>query len=250
MRAMEFINEAINWQGNKGAAQATSTDHTLDEARQYVKSNYPKHKTYTVRRVEPGFRALDVKTGEHNDDAMRASYTQENAINQFVSIFKLKENPYMSGSEQFTSSIGYSWHVGEDSEHKHAILYYEDRGMGSDSITIAGKTAVELKLMHEALIQVGLIPDPAETKAKRAATAKSRSDAAAKKGIKIGTRITIRRMDNNEICFAGNVTAITPNGAVEITIDEKNPEQQGPEVGDKYKMKPGTINKHMISNDN
>ena len=250
MRATEFTTEAINWQGNLGNQQAAQTDHTIDEARQYVKSNYPKHKTYTVRRMEPGFRALDVKTGEHNDDAMRASNMQETAINQFVSIFKLKENTYMSGSAQFTTSIGYSWHVGEDADHTHAILYYEDRGMGSDSITIAAKTAADLAIMQEVLIDTGLIPDPAEVKAKRAATAKNRSDAAAKKGIKIGTRITIRRMDTNEICFAGDVTAITPNGVVEITIDQKDPAQQGPEIGEKYKMKPGTISKHMISNDN
>lgn len=250
MRATEFTNESIKWQGNTGIEQSRHTDHTIDEARRYVQTNYPKHKTYTLRRLEPGFRALNIKTGtvDTTSDAANASQNQKAALDQFVSIFKLKENTYMSGSEQVSSSIGFSWHVGEDKEHKHAVFYYEDRGMGNDTITIAAKTAVELKVMHEVLIHTGLIPDPDEVKAKRTATASSRVDAAAKKGIKVGTRITARRLDNNEIWYAGDVTAITPTGVVEITIDQVDPKLQGIAVGDKHKMKPGSISKDMISN--
>ena len=249
MKANEFIVESIKWQGNLGANQSRQTDHTIEEARRYVKENYPRNKTYTLNRLEPGFRALDIKTGSTNTDAAKATLNQEAALNQFVEIFKLKENTYMSGSEQVTASIGYSWHVGEDKERKHAIFYYEDRGMGSDSITIAAKTLVELKVMQEVLIHTGLIPDPDEAKAKRAADADKRKNVLAKKGIKIGTRITARRLDNNEVWFAGNVTAIAPNGSVEITIDQVDPAVQGVSVGSKYKMKPGSISKDMISND-
>lgn len=249
MKAHEIVNESIKWQGNLGANQARHTDHTIDEARRYVKENYPRHKTYTLSRLEPGFRALDLKTGSTNTSAVNASLSQEAALNQFVEIFKLKENPYMSGSEQVSASIGFSWHVGEDKEHKHAIFYYEDRGMGSDSITIAAKTNIELKVMHEVLIHSGLIPDPDEAKAKRAADAAKRKDVLAKKGIKIGTRITARRLDNNEVWFAGNVTSIASNGSVAITIDQVDPAVQGVSVGSVYKMKPGSISKDMISND-
>ncbi len=249
MKANEFITESVKWQGNLGATQAQQTDHTIEEARRYVKENYPRNKTYTLNRLEPGFRALDIKTGSTNTDAAKATLNQEAALNQFVEIFKLKENTYMSGSEQVSASIGFSWHVGEDKERKHAIFYYEDRGMGSDSITIAAKTLVELKVMQEVLIHTGLIPDPDEAKAKRAADADKRKNVLAKKGIKIGTRITARRLDNNEVWFAGNVTAIAPNGSVEITIDQVDPAVQGVSVGSKYKMKPGSISKDMISND-
>lgn len=250
MRASEFLPEAINWQGNKGAEQARYTDHTIDEARQYVKQNYPRNKTYTIRRLEPGFRALDLKTGGTNPGAMNASANQEAALNQFVEIFKLQQNTYMSGSEQVSASIGYSWHVGEDKERKHAIFYYEDRGMGNDTITIAAKTLIELKVMEEVLIHTGLIPDPDEVKAKRAATASKRNDALEKKGIKIGTRITANRLDNNEVWWSGLVTNIGKTGVVEITIDQVHPDMQVLKVGDKEKMKPGSISKSMISNEN
>lgn len=249
MKANEFINESIKWQGNLGATQARQTDHTIEEARRYVKENYPRNRTYTISRLEPGFRALDIKTGSTNPSAANATLNQEAALNQFVEIFKLKQNPYMSGSEQVTGSIGFSWHVGEDKERKHAIFYYEDRGMGSDSITIAAKTIVELKVMQEVLIHTGLIPDPDEAKAKRIADAAKRRDVLAKKGIKIGTRITARRLDNGEVWFAGNVTGIASNGSVEITIDQADPAVQGVTVGSVYKMKPGSISKDMISND-
>ena len=249
MKANEIVNEAIKWQGNAGAEQAKYTDHTIEEARRYVKEHYPRNKTYTINRLEPGFRALNVKTGGMNTSAVNATLNQEAALNQFVEIFKLKENTYMSGSEQVTASIGFSWHVGEDKERKHAIFYYEDRGMGSDSITIAAKTVVELKVMQEVLIHTGLIPDPDEAKAKRAADAAKRKDVLVKKGIKIGTRITARRLDNGEVWFAGNITSIAPNGSVGITIDQVDPAVQGVTVGSVYKMKPGSISKDMISND-
>lgn len=249
MKASEFINESIKWQGNLGANQALQTDHTVEEARHYIKMNYPRNKTYTINRLEPGFRALNIKTGSIEKSVANAALNQEAALNQFIEIFKLKENTYMSGSEQVTSSIGFSWHVGEDKDRKHAIFYYEDRGMGSDSITIAAKTIVELKVMQEVLIHTGLISDPDEAKAKRAADAAKRRDVLAKKGIKIGTRITARRLDNGEVWFAGNVTGIASNGSVEITIDQADPAVQGITVGSVYKMKPGSISKDMISND-
>ena len=250
MRAREFISEVLNWQGNKGAEQAKYTDHTIDEARRYVKENYPKNKTYTITRLEPGFRALDVKTRDYKDSAIRAGDSQETALNQFVSIFKLQQTPYMSGSEQVSASIGFSWHVGEDRERKHAIFYYEDRGMGNDTITIAAKTLIELQIMEEVLIHAGLIPDPDEVKLKRAATATKRNDALEKKGIKIGSRITANRIDNNELWWAGAVTNIGNTGVVEITIDQIHPDMQVLKVGDKYKMKPGSISKSMVSNEN
>ena len=250
MRANEFMNEAIEWQGNRGAEQARYTDHTIDEARQYVKQNYPRNKTYTIRRLEPGVRALDLKTGGTNQSAVNAAASQEAALNQFVSIFKLQQNAYMSGSEQVSASIGFSWHVGEDRERKHAIFYYEDRGMGSDSITIAAKTNIELKVMEEVLIHTGLIPDPDEVKAKRAATAGKRNDALEKKGIKIGSKITADRIDNGEVWWSGVVTKISNSGTVEIAIEYIHPQMQTLKVGDKYKMKPGSISKSMVSNEN
>lgn len=236
------------WQGNSGVQQATNTDHTFDEAKHYVKSNYPHNKTFMLRRLEPGFRAMDLRTGDLKSSVVNATLSQEAALNQFVSIFALQQNHYFSGSEQVTASIGYSWHVGEDQTRKHAILYYEDRGMGSDSITIAAKSLPDLDVMQETLIQSGLIPDPAEQKAKRAADAEKRNDALEKKGVRIGTRLTAKRIDNGEIWWSGLVTAITKNGSAEITIDRVHPAQQTLSVGDKYKMKPGNISKDMVYN--
>lgn len=250
MRASEFIPEAIDWQGNRGAKQAQYAENTIDEARRYVKENYPRNKTYTIRRLEPGVRALDLKTGGTNQSAVNATLSQEAALNQFVSIFKLQQNTYMSGSEQMTPSIGFSWHVGEDRERKHAIFYYEDRGMGSDSITIAAKTNIELKVMEEVLIHTGLIPDPDEVKAKRAATASKRNDALEKKGIRVGSRITANRLDDGEVWWSGTVTNIGKTGVVEITIDRVHANMQTLKVGDKYNMKPGSISKSMVSNEN
>ena len=234
----------MNWQGNQGINQAMHTDHTIDDAQRYVKENYTKNKTYTIRRLEPGFRALDIKTGMLKPEKIHASISQEEALNQFIDIFKLQQNAYLSGSKQITASIGYSWHVAEDSAREHAIFYYEDRGMGQDSITIAAKTTAELDKMREVLIQSGLVPDPAEIKAKRAATATKRNDMLEKKGIKIGTRIT--SAEDGKVWFSGIVTNIGKTGIVEITIDQSN--MQTLSVGDKHKMKPGNISKSMISN--
>lgn len=248
MRVSDILLETINWQGNQGSEQSKNTEHTIEEARRYVKENYPKNKTYSLRRLEPGFRALDIKTGNMKPEQVNAALNQEAAINQFVKVFNLKQNQYMSGSEQVSSGIGFSWHVGEDRERRHAIFYYEDRGMGNDTITIAAKTLVDLKLMEEFLIQTGLVTDPAERKAKVAATVNNRNDALEKKNIRIGSRITSYRIDNNEVSWSGIVTNIGNTGIVEITIDQVHAQQQAYKIGDKHKMKPGSISKSMVSN--
>lgn len=243
------MQEAIAWQGNSGVAQAAATDHTIDDAKRYVKENYRYHKTYTIRRLEPGFRALDVKSGGIDPKQMRAAVSQEAALNQFIKLFDLEQNRYMSGSQQLTASIGFSWHVGEDSQHQHAVFYYEDRAMGSDSITVAAKTQDDLRKMVNALIQSGLIPDPSLIKAKKAATAQKRAADIKNKGIHIGSRINYTILD--DMLWSGVVTNITASN-LEITIDQVHPDRdrqlRPPKIGEKLKIKPGRITKKMVSN--
>lgn len=158
-----MAEDRVKWQGNRGADQAKTTDHTMGEAKKYIASNYPRYKTFKLRRLEPGFQALD-KDKNIKAGAANANKSQEKSLNQFFGLFNLKQNEYFSGSKQSTPSIGYSWQVAEDESQKFAILYYEDRGMGWDTITIAAKNPSDLQNMRAALIQAGLISDMSKKK--------------------------------------------------------------------------------------
>ena len=149
------VAEGNEWQGNRGNSQAGITDHTFDEAKQYIKGNYPFHKTYNVSRVEPGMRY-------HANPEKVANKTQSlvKGIDSALDYLQVKQNPMMSGSTQVTPSIGYSWHTHESRANGIAVLYYEDRGMGNDTITIAAKDRNNLKGAVQVCRDAGVIPLP------------------------------------------------------------------------------------------
>ena len=152
------MKEAQQWQGNKGAKQSELTDHTMDEAIQYVKGNYPAFKKFRIRRAEPGFRA--------NLDPSHFNRTnaQLNDIDSALDYLQLRENPVMSGSKQVTPSIGYSWHTHENRSTGIAVFYYEDRGMGWDEILVAAKNKNNLKAAVQVFRDAGVIPQPKSIK--------------------------------------------------------------------------------------
>lgn len=151
MRAREFTLEAQDWQGNLGADQAQATDHTMDEAIEYVKGNYPFFKKFRIGRAEPGFRA-DLDPTQYNK-----SNAQVNDVDGALDYLQLTQNPVMSGSRQPTPSLGYSWHVHENRGSGLAVFYYEDRGMGWDEIILAAKDKNNLKAEVQLFRDAGVI---------------------------------------------------------------------------------------------
>lgn len=147
--------EGVEWRGTRdGKAEHDRTDHTLDDALEYIKTNYPSVKTYRVRRAEPGFRA-NLKPNEFNK-----SNAHVNDVDSAVDYLQLKKNPMMSGSKQFTPSIGMSWMTMENPSTGLAIIYYQDRGMGWDEITLGGKDATKHKQIRQVFRDAGIIPTP------------------------------------------------------------------------------------------
>jgi hypothetical protein len=64
----------------------------------------------------------------------------------------------MSGSWQHSYSIGYSWHTNENRSSGIAVLYYEDRGMGSDEIIVAAKDRKNLAAAVGVFRDAGVVP--------------------------------------------------------------------------------------------
>jgi hypothetical protein len=71
---------------------------------------------------------------------------------------QLQENPVMSGSSQPTPSLGYSWHTNENRGSGIAVMYYEDRGMGSDEIIIAANDKQNLASAVKVFRDAGVVP--------------------------------------------------------------------------------------------
>ena len=154
MRANEIITEAQDWQGNRGADQAQATDHTMDEAIEYVKGNYPFAKKFRISRAEPGFRA-DLDPAQYN-----RSHAQVTDVDSAMDYLQLRENPVMSGSKQISHSLGYSWHTNENRGSGIAVFYYEDRGMGWDEIIVAAKDKKNLAAAVQVFRDAGVVPTP------------------------------------------------------------------------------------------
>ena len=148
------LGEAQQWQGNLGAQQAQTTDHTMDEAIEYIKGNYPFFKKFRIGRAEPGFRA-DLDPAQYN-----RSNAQVNDVDSAMDYLQLRENPVMSGSEQISYSLGYSWHTNENRGTGIAVFYYEDRGMGWDEILVAAKDKNNLASAVQVFRDAGVIPTP------------------------------------------------------------------------------------------
>jgi hypothetical protein len=159
MRRMVNLLEAIEWRGTAdGSLEALDGGHTLDDAVAYIKQHYPFRKTWTLPRAEPGFRAMR-PGGRIIGAAILRSLTRMNDTDSAIAHLGFRRNAMMSGSAQATYSIGWSWHVGENPERGIAFLYYQDRGMGSDSITLAARDKRELANIRQVFIDAGVIPD-------------------------------------------------------------------------------------------
>ena len=154
--AEQGVSEAgVTWHGTRsGREEAAMTDHTVYDAKQYLKANYPVVKTYNVRRAEPGFRILK------RPDELRKSEAHIVGVDGAVDYLQLERNAMMSGSSQWSASIGSSWSVYENTSNGIAIIYYQDRGMGSDSITVAGKTPKIQAQARQVFIDAGVLPEP------------------------------------------------------------------------------------------
>lgn len=223
------VTEGNVWQGtDSGSREAAMTDHEFEEATQYIKSVYPFHKTYTVYRAEPGFRAKDdasylYKTTSHITNV-------DSALDQL----QLKRNTMMSGSVQISKSLGYSWNVLENSSTGIAVLYYQDRGMGSDYVIIAAKNKQQLAGAVGMFRDAGVIPDLAELAARKAEKAAGRTAILQRKGLTVGTKFRFRDIKGNNMW---EIIAIMPSGKVKAR--EVN-------TGEKQIWNPGSITKSML----
>lgn len=246
----KWINliEGIDWKGTgDGSEHAANTDHRYEEAVDYMKKKYKFIKNFTVMRAEPGFRVSQGQQGDVDFDLMNKLNDYTDNVDSSVDYLNLKQNEFMSGSEQVSSSIGYSWFTMENDAI--GLQYYQDRGMGTDKITVAANDRNTLDNLIKTLVDFNVIQDPMQSEIKKKENADKRSAALEKKGIRIGTRITERRLDNDELLWSGIVDSITPNGAVKIKIDQVHDRHQTLAIGDVKIMKPRSIAKDMITNE-
>jgi len=225
----------MEWHGtNTGTNQANNTDHDISEAMDYVKQNYPYSKKYTVRRAEYGFRALK-KNPQHFLDLDSIETTKSDihmsAVDGAVNQLGLEENPMMSGSYQHSFSIGYSWNTLENKSTNIAVLYYQDRGMGSDSITVAAKDKKNLLGAISVFQDAGAIQSSEERKEKRQDNADKRNQQASKKGIKQGAII-------NTGDESYEIVGFTPGGKAKV---------KNLTTGNVATVSPASIKKEWIS---
>ena len=189
------FEEGLDWRGtHDGSDEARNGDHTFDDATAYIQTNYPFKKKYTVRRAEPGFRAGAIaKNGLTDPEAFEKEFKKSilhmQGVNGAIDHLGLEKNAMMSGSYQATRSIGFSWMIYENKGNGIGVLYYQDRGMGSDQITIAAKDKKNLEGAIQVFRDAGAISDPAEMARVKAEKSKKRNDVLSKKNIKIGSTI-------------------------------------------------------------
>ena len=219
------VEEAMNWKGTaSGVAQSELTDHSFEEAETYIKQNYPLHKTYNIRRTHPGFRIMQ-------PDGVKQvikSITQAKGVDAAIAQLGMKENPMMSGSSQVTRSIGWSWNTLENTQHGIAVLYYQDRGMGNDTITIAAKEKNNLLGTVGVFREAGVLPTEVDMKQRQAQRVASRQALLQKKGFSVGTQLNLTDHYQTYNRVEGRIVEIMPNGKlkIEITKAEEKPEMK------------------------
>lgn len=243
MRAIIAIIESIEWKGTPdGSQEAQDSGHSIDDAREYLAQHYPAKKTFNLSRIEPGFRILLTKGNQFPSDVdwenptLSPSFDHAKArelgakatdVDAAVNQLQLKRNPMMSGSAQYSMSLGYSWHLHENPATGIALLYYQDRGMGSDSITIAAKDKLKLQKLQQMFVDAGVLPSAAERAAKAQEKLQKSLAIMKSKGLQVGSKLT----DGSEI------TALGKTGILTITTPS----------GQQYKTRPGAISKSAIA---
>lgn len=207
-----------------GRSDAELTDHTFDEAEAYIKQNYPLHKTFTIRRMDPGFR-MDQPDGVKQ---VIKSITQSKGVDAALAQLGMKQNNMMSGSAQPTTSIGWSWNTLENSQHGIAVLYYQDRGTGADAITIAAKENNNLLGAVNVFREAGVLPTAVDLKQRQAQRTANRQALLQKKGFAVGTKLNLTDHYQTYNRVEGQIAEITPAGKLKIKITqaEVKPEQK------------------------
>ena len=238
MRIKEILNEAIPFRSNPQTDPRVNREvgdisHTYDDAKDYQAQHYQFRKYYMLQRVEAGFRTFFSKRNE-----MQRSVSRMDTVNSAVKQLQLKLNPLWSGSEQAPGSIsiGWSWYFMESASTGISILYYQDRGMGSDDIIIAAKSKEALDGAVGVFRDAGVLPDPADVKMARQAKASGNSDVAAKKGIAVGKHVTM-----GGVLF--KVAGFTSTGRVKLLRVEPT----GDPSWDKILLSPKRINPKDVS---
>lgn len=161
------INEIDPFAGGKdrnvAAHNRPEQDYSLEDIQKDIKQNYSIFKTYRARRLEPGFRAVKTIIGADfglHHDIVQKSADQYQNFDDMTDLLNFTVDNDMSGSEQPTPSIGYSWYTLFNSNRSAGIVYYEDRGMGWDEINLFANDKEIFFLIRKALGSYGFIPTP------------------------------------------------------------------------------------------
>jgi hypothetical protein len=227
IRHLLNLLESIEWKGNKdGREEAADTAHTIEDAETYVRQHYPVTKMYdALKRAEPGFRAGDAARPDTlRRDILRRSGAVSYDVDSVINQLQLGRNSMMSGSAQMSNSIGNSWHVHENPTLGIAVIYYQSRGMGPDSLLLAAKDKSKLDQMQQVFQDADILPNYANIQKEKLAAAQKLMQA---KGIQIGTKLK----DGSQIISIGRT------GILKLTRPD----------GTTYQTRAGRIRKQDIA---
>lgn len=147
----------------KPALTGSSDAYPLEDVQKDIKQNYSIYKTYRVRRLEPGFRVVKKVIGNDfvlDQNMIQKSTTGYQNFDDVTDLLNFHIEHDMSGSEQMTSSIGYSWYTLFNKDRSAGMIYYEDRGMGWDEIYLFANDKKTFLLIRDALRSYNFISTP------------------------------------------------------------------------------------------
>ena len=158
MRFSEILQENDYFHSSKTPAEKerdlAGTLTTWEEAQDSIKSQFSIVKSFTVQRVEPGFRALQ------NPNQMNISDELADKYSNIVSEMQFKKISELSGSKQLTPSIGFSWHTFISQDRSLGYIHYEDRGMGTDKIILFAQDKEKYNFIKDLFEEYGVIKTP------------------------------------------------------------------------------------------
>lgn len=211
MRWKEIINEVDPFKGNLGALDAGKAFFSYKEVKILIKQDYPFSSSYNAARIEPGFAAY------YDTSRFKRTIDKIKTFNDLTNQLNMKVDPHLSGSEQLTPSVGYSWHTLVNKENGIGIFYYEDRGMGSDQIMPFAKKKEDFLELKSLLAASGMIKGPEQLKKARQKKSEARMKIIKNKGLGVGAVVEYS-------AFTARVIKIRPSGILELEIlDIQNP---------------------------
>ena len=247
MKIKDLTEAEFDFVGNNRTGEPVLS---MEEAQQSLARAFPKVKQYTIARAEPGFRAMNLD-GTLKSDVVDKVVKFGSSFKGFFDYLGLTKDQYLSGSQNVSPSLGYSWHTMSSPKKDYAILYYEDRGMGSDAIFIYAKNTNIIEDLRRELIDWGIVKDPMS--AKNAKTAK-RLAAIEKIGLKVGQYVSV--VQSGRIYAVYKIVGFTPNGHVKGEVayladawgrieDMDKPPALGGTLGDIIQMTPFIARKNI-----